>query len=133
MHLALYQEGIIFWVKMMQKSIHENDDRFLLHVSRPLIYYFSIENNQKELKNQETTSKEKKATHQTIGNPQLFLRQPKLWFGENFGIWHFQKIFNKCQHKTSIVYIDWAFNFEKHLTYELSTWLQDYSNTKNCG
>jgi len=30
-------------------------------------------------------------------------------------------------------YIDWAFNFEKHLTYELSTWLQDYSNTKICG
>ena len=46
------------------------------------------------------------------------LRQPKLWFGENFGICHFRKIFNKCQHKTSIVYIDWAFNLK-------STWLMN--------
>ena len=84
----------------------------------PLIYYFSIENNQKSWKTKRQHPKKRRQPTRPSEIHSYFLRQPKLWIGENFGICHFRKIFNKCQHKTSIVYIDWAFNLK-------STWLMN--------
>ena len=55
-----------------KKSIPDNYNRFLLHVSLDLSFTtFLLKNYQKELKNQETTSKAKKTTNQTNGKPQL--------------------------------------------------------------